>query len=195
MRLRRVVHDLMADPMQGRDRAAPVDFAADHFALFGLPKQFWIDRSALDSAWRDLQSKVHPDRFAAGSDAEKRVALQWASRVNEAYRVLRSPLQRARYLCEIAGHDVQAESNTAMAPAFLMQQMEWREALEDARASGSHDAFDALSAQLDEARDDMVDMLTKLLDSDTPDVATAVSRVREWMFIERLGEELQAAQH
>jgi len=195
MRLWRVVHDLMADSMQVRDPAPPVDFAADHFALFGLPKRFRLDRSALDSAWRDLQSRVHPDRFAAGSDAEKRVALQWASRVNEAYRVLRSPLQRARYLCEMAGHDVQAESNTAMAPAFLMQQMEWREALEDARASGSQDAFDTLSEQLDEARDEMLDTLTKLLDSDPPDVVAAVSRVREWMFIERLGEELQAAQH
>jgi len=185
----------MTHSTQVPDPVVPVDFAADHFALFGLPRRFRIDRSALDSAWRDLQTKVHPDRFAAGSDAEKRVALQWASRVNEAYRVLRSPLQRARYLCEIAGHDVQAESNTAMAPAFLMQQMEWREALEDARATGSQDAFDALSTQLDEAREDMVDTLTKLLDSDPPDVGTAVSRVREWMFIERLGEELQAAQH
>jgi molecular chaperone HscB len=185
----------MTDSTQASAPTAPVDFAADHFALFGLSKRFRLDRTALDSAWRDLQTRVHPDRFAAGSDAEKRVALQWASRVNEAYRVLRSPLQRARYLCEIAGHDVQAESNTAMAPAFLMQQMEWREALEEARATGSQDAFDALSAQLDEAREDMVDALTKLLDSDPPDVGTAVLRVREWMFIERLGEELQAAQH
>lgn len=185
----------MANSNQVPGPAAPVDFAADHFELFGLPKRFRIDRASLDSAWRELQTKVHPDRFAAGSDAEKRVALQWASRVNEAYRVLRSPLQRARYLCEIAGHDVGAESNTAMAPAFLMQQMEWREALDDARASGSQDAFDALSAQLDEARDDMLDTLTKLLDGDPADFGTAVSRVREWMFIERLGEELQAAQH
>jgi molecular chaperone HscB len=185
----------MASSTHVPDSTAPAGFAADHFSLFGLPRQFRIDRSRLDSAWRELQAKVHPDRFAAGSDAEKRVALQWASRVNEAYRVLRSPLQRARYLCELAGHDIQAESNTAMAPAFLMQQMEWREALDEARASGSQDAFDALSAQLDEARDDMVDILTKLLDSDPPDVGTAVSRVREWMFIERLGEELQAAQH
>lgn len=185
----------MAHSNQVPDPAAPVDFAADHFALFGLPKRFRIDRASLDSAWRDLQTKVHPDRFAAGSDAEKRVALQWASRVNEAYRVLRSPLQRARYLCEIAGHDVEAESNTAMGPAFLMQQMEWREALDDARASGSQDAFDALSAQLDDARDDMIDTLTKLLDGEPADFGTAVSRVREWMFIERLGEELQAAQH
>ena len=185
----------MASSTHVPDSTASASFAADHFSLFGLPRRFRIDRSSLDSAWRELQAKVHPDRFAAGSDAEKRVALQWASRVNEAYRVLRSPLQRAKYLCELAGHDIQAENNTAMAPAFLMQQMEWREALDEARASSSHDAFDALSAQLDDARDEMVDILTRLLDSNPPDIGTAVSRVREWMFIERLGEELQAAQH
>lgn len=173
----------------------PSGIDVDHFSLLGLPRRFGIDRTKLDSAWRDLQARVHPDRYASGSDAEKRIALQWASRVNEAYRVLRSPLQRARYLCEIAGFDVQAESNTAMAPAFLMQQMEWREALDEARAGAAADAFDTLSAELDDARQDMVSSLGKLLDGEPPDYAAAVARVREWMFIERLGEEIEAAQY
>ncbi len=174
---------------------AHVEFNADHFVLLGLPRRFGIDRARLDTAWRELQAKVHPDRFAAGSDAEKRVALQWASRVNEAYRVLRSPLQRARYLCELAGFDVQAESNTSMAPAFLMQQMEWREALDDARAEGTQQGYEALSAQLDDARQDMMRSLGSLLDGEHPDYGAAVARVREWMFIERLGEEIEAAQY
>lgn len=170
-------------------------FDADHFALFGLPRRYALDRAELDTAWRDLQAKVHPDRHAVASDAAKRVALQWASRINEAYRVLRSPLLRARYLCELAGHDVRAESNTAMAPAFLMQQMAWREELDAARQSGEPQAYDALTVRLDEAQAAMRARLTGLLDSEAPDYAAAVSSVREWMFLERLGEEIEAAQY
>lgn len=183
------------DSRPGAVAGPPGNFEADHFSLLGMPRRFALNRDALDRAWRDLQARVHPDRFAAGSDAEKRVALQWASRVNEAYRVLRSPLQRARYLCELAGLDIQAESNTAMAPAFLMQQMAWREALDDARSDGSPQAFDELSARLEEARREMVTTLGSLLDGAQPDPVAAVARVREWMFIERLGEEIEAAQY
>ena len=183
----------MTNTPQGAKPADAAGFAANHFELLGLPVRFAIDRSRLDAAWRELQARVHPDRFAAGSDAERRVAMQWASRVNEAYRVLRSPLQRARYLCELAGFDVQAESNTAMAPEFLMQQMAWRESLETARAERSPAALDAVAEQLDEARAGMMAELARLLDAAQPDYASAVQRVREWMFIERLGEELEAA--
>lgn len=168
---------------------------ADYFTLLGLPRRFQTDGAQLDAAWRTLQAKVHPDRFAAGSDAEKRVALQWASRVNEAYRVLRSPLQRARYLCELAGFDVQAESNTSMSPAFLMQQMEWRENLDAARRQATPQAYDALAAQLAAARREMQDTMADLLDRATPDYVAAVSKVREWMFIERVSEEMNAAQY
>jgi DnaJ-domain-containing protein 1 len=77
---------------------------------------------------------VHPDKFVNATDAEKRVAMQWATRANEAYQTLKSPQKRAHYLCELNGVDLQTESNTAMPMAFLMQQMEWREALGDARA-------------------------------------------------------------
>jgi len=167
----------------------------NHFELFHLPVSFAVDMAQLARSYHEVQGRVHPDRFAHASETEKRVAMQWATRANEAYQTLRDPFKRAAYLCELHGVDLQTESNTAMPAAFLMQQMEWREALDEARASSSHDAFDALSAQLDDARDEMVDILTRLLDSNPPDIGTAVSRVREWMFIERLGEELQAAQH
>lgn len=170
-------------------------FDTDHFSLFGLPRRYTLDRAKLDTAWRELQAKVHPDRHAAASDAARRVALQWASRVNEAYRVLRSPLLRARYLCELAGHDVQSESNTAMAPAFLMQQMQWREELDAAKRTSEPQAYAVLSARLDEARDAMQARLTGLLDGGAPDYAAAVGSVREWMFLERLGEEIEAAQY
>jgi molecular chaperone HscB len=104
----------------------------NHFDLFNLPPRFAVDAGALDSAYRDVQSRVHPDRFVNATDAEKRVAMQWATRANEAYQTLKNPLARARYLCELNGVDLQTESNTAMPPSFLMQQMEWRERLEEA---------------------------------------------------------------
>ena len=104
----------------------------DDFTLFGLPRRFALDRAGLDQRWRDLQSEVHPDRFAAQGEAAQRLAMQWAVRVNEAYQRLKDPLRRGAYLCELAGAPIQAENNTAMPPAFLMQQMAWREALDEA---------------------------------------------------------------
>jgi molecular chaperone HscB len=106
----------------------------NHFELFNLPLQFAVDAQALESAYRDVQNRVHPDKYVSATDAE-RVAMQWATRANEAYQTLKNPQQRAQYLCELAGVDLQTESNTAMPMAFLMQQMEWREELGDARAA------------------------------------------------------------
>lgn len=167
--------------------------AHNHFALLGLPQQFAIQPSQLEASWRALQAKVHPDRYATASAAEKRIAMQWASQVNEAYRILRSPLRRARYLCELAGHSVQAESNTAMAPAFLMQQMAWREALEALQSNPDESALAALEHELAAARDDIAQSVAHALDTAEPQYPAAVTRVREWMFIERLFEELDAA--
>ena len=164
----------------------------DHFELLGLKPGFAVDRDALDRAWREVQARVHPDRHAAGSAQERRVAMQWASRATEAYRTLRSPLARARYLCERAGVDLQVETNTAMTPAFLMQQMEWREALSEARASRDTAALEALAGELAAARRSMMAEVEELLDR-KHDYAAAAARVREWMFIEKFSEEIDAA--
>ena len=163
----------------------------DHFGLFGLPARFDLDTQALESAWRAVAAQVHPDRYATASPAERRVAMQWAARANEAYRLLRDPLLRARYLCEQAGVDLQTESNTAMDPEFLMQQMTWREMLDDARDDA--EALAALQAELQQARATMRATLTRLLDQDR-DYAAAGLKVREWMFVEKLAEELAQAQ-
>ena len=106
-----------------------MNFNQDFFALFNLPRRFALDRSALDTAYRQIQGEVHPDRFAARPDAERRLALQWATQVNEAYQTLRQPLARARYLLSLSGVDTAEDSNTAMPAEFLMLQMEWREAI------------------------------------------------------------------
>lgn len=107
----------------------------NHFALFNLPTSFELDRAQLDAAYREVQSTVHPDKFVQAGDAEKRVAMQWATQANEAYQTLIDPLKRATYLCYLHGVDLQTESNTSMPASFLMQQMEWREAFDDARHS------------------------------------------------------------
>ena len=105
----------------------------NHFELFNLPAVFALDRAQLDAAYREVQSKVHPDKFVQAGDAEKRVAMQWATQANEAYQTLKDPVRRLSYLCALHGVDLQTESNTSMPANFLMQQMEWRESFDDAR--------------------------------------------------------------
>ena len=104
----------------------------DDFTLLGLPQRFAQDRSLIDARWRELQAQVHPDRFAAEGAASQRVAMQWAVRVNEAYQRMKDPLRRAAYLSELNDAPIHAENNTAMPTGFLVQQMEWREALDEA---------------------------------------------------------------
>jgi molecular chaperone HscB len=161
-----------------------------HFVLFGLPEQFEIDAETLDHAYRTVQAQVHPDRFAAAGDAQKRVAMQWATRANEAYQTLRDPLKRAKYLLHLRGIDVGAENNTAMEPAFLMQQMEWREAIEDAVGAKNVDALDALATDLrDDERARFV-KLAALIGSGSNQAAAEA--VRQLMFIERVASEIDA---
>ena len=163
----------------------------NHFELFNLPPRFAVDTAALDGAYRDVQSRVHPDRFVNATDAEKRVAMQWATRANEAYQTLKNPQKRARYLCELHGVDLQTESNTAMPMAFLMQQMEWREELAEARAGKDADALDGLDAQLRAARKAQLQDIEKQLDAG--DYAAAAQGVRALMFLEKFGEEVSFA--
>lgn len=116
----------------------------DFFALFGLPRAYALDGAALDAAYRALQARVHPDQFALHSDAERRVAMQWATHANEAYQTLKSPLQRGIYLLKLEGQDIEAENNTAMDKGFLIEQMEWREQVEDASAARNVNELDTL---------------------------------------------------
>jgi molecular chaperone HscB len=165
-----------------------ISLQANDFALFELPQQFALDRGQLDARWKALQREAHPDRFAAEGAAAQRVAMQWSVRINEAYQRLKDPLKRAAYLCELQGVPVQAENNTAMPAAFLMQQMAWREALEDA------DQLDALEALADEVaaeRKTVQQAVAQLLDVQH-DAPAAVGQVRALMFIERFAHEVDA---
>ena len=161
---------------------------SDDFELFGIERRFEQERAALDAHWRSLQAEVHPDRFAAEGAAAQRVAVQWAVRVNEAYQRLKDPLKRAAYLCELHGAPVNAENNTAMPAAFLMQQMEWREALDDASSAADLDEIDA---QVLSARREALQKCEQLLDVEQ-NYAQAVQQVRALMFIERFAHDIEA---
>ena len=166
-----------------------LDIAQDHFSLFGLAPAFVLDGAALESAYRGIQARIHPDRFASAGEAEKRASMQWTTRVNEAYRTLRDPVQRAKYLLELHGIDVGFETNTAMPAAFLMRQMELREALEEARDTA---ALDALGAQLAKDRSMLESVIGAKIDGEK-DYPAASGLVRELQFLRRFGEEIDAA--
>jgi molecular chaperone HscB len=163
-------------------------FTQNHFELFGLPVRFAVDEARLDAAFREVQGEVHPDRHAGAGDAGKRVAMQWSTRANEAYQTLKSPLKRATYLLELRGADIGAENNTAMEPAFLMQQMEWREAVEDATAAKNTSALDKLLGELRNEKKLRYARLGALLDSGAD--APAVEAVRQLMFLEKVEDEI-----
>jgi molecular chaperone HscB len=163
----------------------------NHFELFNLPSRFDIDLAALDAAYRNVQGRVHPDRFVNATDTEKRVAMQWATRANEAHQTLKNPLKRARYLCELHGIDLQTESNTAMPMDFLMQQMEWREALGDARAAKDGEALDALDAQLKRERKNRLAQIGRELEAGNYE--QAAQDVRALMFLDKFGDEVHYA--
>ena len=163
-----------------------LNLASTDFELFDTAPRFTQDRAALDARWRVLQAEVHPDRFAAEGTAAQRVAMQWAVRVNEAYQRLKDPLKRAAYLCELNGAAIDAENNTAMPTAFLMQQMEWRETLDDAHTI---DDVDALLQRVTDHRRAALAQLEATLDRDH-DYAAAAQQVRALMFVERFAQDI-----
>ncbi|MDP3410824.1 Fe-S protein assembly co-chaperone HscB, partial [Bosea sp. (in: a-proteobacteria)] len=135
--------------------------------------------------YREMQNTVHPDRFAAQPDAEQRVAMQWATQANEAYQTLKHPVSRGVYLLKLQGIDAFDASNTKMAPAFLMQQMEWREAIDEARAGNSTEALDALTDDLRSAHRRIEALLAELIDT-AHDYAAACEAVRQLRFMDKL---------
>jgi molecular chaperone HscB len=165
-----------------------LNLQSSDFELFGLPERFAQDRAAIDARWKDLQREAHPDRFSAQGAAAQRVAMQWSARINEAYQRLKDPLKRAAYVCELRGAPINAENNTAMPAAFLVEQMEWREALDDAQGEAD---VDALDEQLNRARKQVLERIGQLLDEQN-DALSAAQQVRALMFIERFGQDVQA---
>ena len=165
-----------------------MNLQSNDFELFDLPVRFAQDRGAIDARWKELQREAHPDRFSAQGAAAQRVAMQWSVRINEAYQRLKDPLRRAAYLCELHGAPINAEKNTAMPAAFLMQQMAWREALDEAAASAD---LEHLEAQVLAGRRAVLQKCEQLLDV-AHDYPAAAQQIRTLMFIERFGRDIEA---
>lgn len=164
-----------------------MNLQSNDFELFGLPEQFSQDLSAIDARWKALQRETHPDRFAAQGAAAQRVAMQWSVRVNEANQRLKDPLKRAAYLCDLHGVPIDAEQNTAMPPAFLMQQMEWREALDDA---GTAPAIQAIADEVMQAREAALSACAHAIDTQG-DYQAAAQQVRGLMFLDKFLRDLR----
>ena len=158
------------------------------FELFGVPARFAQERGQLDATWKNLQREAHPDKFAAQGTAAQRVAMQWSVRINEAYQRLKDPLKRASYLCELNGAPINAERNTAMPTDFLMQQMEWREALDEAKTI---EKMDEIAVESNDYLSRQLSKIERSIDVDR-NFQAAAQQVRILMFIERFASEVDA---
>lgn len=165
-----------------------MNLQSNDFELFGLAQKFSQDRIAIDARWKQLQAEAHPDKFAAQGASAQRVAMQWSVRINEAYQRLKDPLKRASYLCELNGAPVNAENNTAMPATFLMQQIEWREALDEAKTAEN---LDEIALQTNEYARMQLSNIERSIDTEN-NFKSAVKQVRALMFVERFATEVDA---
>ena len=169
-----------------------LDFSQNHFELFGLPMAYALDAGRLDQAYPDIQAEIHPDRFAHAGEAEKRLSIQWTTRVNEAYQTLKKPFARAHYLLRLQGVDALDPKNTAMPADFIMQQMEWREALADATQARNQDALGTLEQELRAQAKALQAELARLIDEEK-NYPRAGETLRKVRFMDKLLEEVDAA--
>ena len=158
------------------------------FELFDISAQFAQDRSVLDAQWKALQREAHPDKFASQGVAAQRIAMQWSVRINEAYNRLKDPLKRATYLCELNGAPIQAHTNTSMPPAFMMMQIEWREALEEAETVME---LEKIEHQTSNYKREQLSKIEQLIDVEH-NYAAAANEVRALMFVARFVDEIEA---
>ena len=176
----------------GAAKALTSSAPQNHFELFGLAPAFGLDEAVLEQAYREIQSRVHPDRFAHAGDAERRASLQWTTRVNEGYRTLTDPVLRAKHLLELHGVDVAFETNTQMPTDFLMQQLELREALESAVKQKDAVALERLRSTLNGEKKALQHEIGEVIDV-KKNYPGAAEPVRKLMFLDKLDAEIDAA--
>lgn len=164
----------------------------NYFELFGLKPAFNLDLATLEGNYRKIQSESHPDRFVTASGAEKLQSMQTATLANEAYQTLKSPANRAKYILELQGINAIAETNTAMPAGFLMQQMEWREALEDAKTEKNIKALENLLAEMRAEAKNLQLSLSDLLDT-IKDYNAATEATRKLIFIDKVCADISKA--
>lgn len=164
----------------------------DYFELLGLSRQAELDLQELETRWKARAAAVHPDRFTQASDAEKRIAMQWSAQINEAYRVLRDPLKRLAYLCELAGFRVGEGSGGSVSTPFLMHQMQWRDDLEEISQSQNAQALAELVAEVLAKRAAQQRAVVHEIEQQRWE--SAVTGLHEWMFIDKFVQELRAVE-
>ena len=162
----------------------------NYFHFFGLSPQFSLDLAQLDQAYLAIQKEVHPDRHTQGSDSEQRIAMQMATLANTAHQTLKHPIQRGLYLCKLNGIEANLETNTAMPTAFLLQQMAWRDSLEE--SADDFAALDALTAEVDSAYKAALVELAEAMDR-THNYQRAAELLRGLLFIDKFATELDDA--
>jgi molecular chaperone HscB len=162
-----------------------------YFALFQLPEQFNIDDKQLEQNYRLLAAQCHPDKFAARSTFEQKQAMMMAATVNEAYRILSNPLDRAAYLLQQQNIDADAPEHTYFPANFLMQQMQWRETLEDARTEADAVTLQELDATIQQEQDKLYQELNTAFMQNQLEIAAKL--VRQGRFLHKLHTEIQAA--
>lgn len=170
------------------------DYSRNHFELFGMPASFLLDATALADRYRELQKVVHPDRFAAAGERSQRLSLQAATLVNEAYATLKDPLKRAVYLLTLRGVEIDSQINTIEDPAFLMEQIELREALADVRSADDPlGRLEAMLAEIDGMIQAQIAQLAVQLEEATAEQnAVAVQTVQKMQFLNKLHNEAEA---
>ena len=169
------------------------DLSNDFFVLFDLPVSFDVDLGALAERYREAQRAVHPDKFANASEAERRLSVQMAARINEAHRVLKDPLARGRYLLELRGVELN-DMDTAFDGAFLMEQMELRERLEGVKGSADpHQQLQHIAQDIGaQSKVLIAQMAEQLAASDKQSWQQARDATRKLQFFRRLNEEVDA---
>lgn len=159
----------------------------NYFSLFQLPQQFAVDLAQLDHRYRALQAEVHPDKFVSATPADRMQSMQMATLANEAYQTLKQPTSRARYLLQLQGIATDEENNTAMPADFLMAQMEWREAMDDARAQQDVTALDALLKDMRAQAKSLQQQVAQEIETAPVQAALTVRKLR---FIDKVSEDV-----
>jgi len=167
-----------------------IDFSRNYFELFGLEPRFRVDAAALDRAYRQLQSAVHPDRHAAANDEQQRRALQSSARVNEAYRTLKDPVARAEYLLSLHGRGTADDAaDRTLDVEFLEEQLERREKASEAADAQDCAALEALLRGLRSEVRDRERALGELIDGESA-LDEARVRARELKFLTKLADDI-----
>jgi len=171
-----------------------LDFKKNYFELFGLPVSYIVDMDRLAVRYRELQRVMHPDRYASASDYERRLSIQGATQVNQAHETLKDPIQRARYMFSLNGMDLSADNETTKDAVFLMEQIELREELEEAR--GKPDPYTAISelmVGINKRINSLVGQLVVQFETGEPEqLEAAKETLRKMQFLQKLRDDAES---